>query len=186
MGHYGPFGTMDSAQAIASDLRKFISQRETMNSNFTTFIAIFDSPISMDEKHFETLLWKQLSELHQLDTQPWSPVVSSNPNNKEFGFSFDSTAFFIIGLHANSSRLARRFSNPTLVFNSHSQFNILKETGKYQKMQKVIRDRDKALQGTINPMAADFGTISEARQYSGRQVSSGWKCPFSVKAFNND
>ena len=30
-------------------------------------------------------------------------------------------------------------------------------------------------------MLADFGTVSEARQYSGRTVSADWQCPFLHK-----
>ena len=32
--------------------------------------------------------------------------------------------------------------------------------------------------GSLNPMLAQHGEASEARQYSGRQVDDGWKCPF--------
>jgi hypothetical protein len=45
-------------------------------------------------------------------------------------------------------------------------------------MQEAIRQRDIALQGSINPVLARFGEASEARQYSGRAVESNWKCPF--------
>ncbi len=182
MGYYSKLGSNEAAEAMAPDLHNFIAERATMDSNFTTFIAVFERPISMKEEYFEKLLWQQLSALHHLDDQPWNSSVSHDPDSKEFGFSFAQTAFFVIGLHANSSRIARRFTNPALVFNLHSQFDILKAQGKYQKMRKVIRKRDQSLQGYINPMAADFGTVTEARQYSGRKVSSTWQCPFLHKA----
>jgi len=50
--------------------------------------------------------------------------------------------------------------------------------GTYQKVRDRIRDRDVALQGSINPMLEDFGNNSEAKQYSGRKVDKEWKCPF--------
>jgi FPC/CPF motif-containing protein YcgG len=34
------------------------------------------------------------------------------------------------------------------------------------------------VQGTLNPNLADFGERSESRQYSGREVEEGWRCPF--------
>jgi FPC/CPF motif-containing protein YcgG len=37
------------------------------------------------------------------------------------------------------------------------------------------------LQGTVNPMLAEFGEQSEARQYSGRDVGEIWKCPFHAR-----
>lgn len=178
-GHYSKLGSLKSAKKLALDLKNFIPFKDSSDTNFNTFVAVFDNSVDMDETRFENLLWQQLQELYLLDENPWDLAVSSDPENSQFGFSFSKTAFFIIGLHPNSSRLARRFSRPTLIFNAHSQFEILRSSGKYQKMQQVIRNRDAALQGCINPMAAEFGNGSEARQYSGRAVESDWKCPFS-------
>jgi uncharacterized protein len=84
----------------------------------------------------------------------------------------------VIGLHAHSSREARRFRWPTLVFNPHEQFERLRADGKWKHMQETIRQRDRHLQGTINPMLSDFGERSEARQYSGRAVGANWQAPF--------
>ena len=88
----------------------------------------------------------------------------------------------MIGLHPGASRQARRFETPVLVFNSHRQFQRLRADGRYAKMQKATRGRDVALQGSINPNLADFGTASEARQYSGRAVEPHWACPLRVKS----
>jgi FPC/CPF motif-containing protein YcgG len=87
-------------------------------------------------------------------------------------------AFFVVGLHPASSRFARRFAWPTLVFNAHHQFERLRSEGGYARMQEVIRARERKLQGTLNPNLGDFGVRSEARQYSGRPVQEGWRCPF--------
>ncbi len=152
-----------------------------MNHAFTTFVAIFDDPSIGDEAHFEKLLWQQLDALHRIDDHPWAPSASSNPDDNNFGFSFGGVAFFVVGLHPRSTRQARRFSHPALVFNDHRQFEQLRAQGSFSKMQRVIRDRDQAWQGTVNPMLADFGTVSEARQYSGRAVPADWKCPFHAK-----
>jgi len=48
-------------------------------------------------------------------------------------------------------------------------------------MKGIIRDREVAQTGSINPMLNDFGDRSEARQYSGRAVDSDWECPFKPK-----
>ena len=92
--------------------------------------------------------------------------------------SFAGTALFVIGLHPGSARMSRRFAWPALVFNPHVQFDRLRETGKYERMQAVIRERERALQGDINLALCDFGVQSEARQYSGRLVEAGWRPPF--------
>ena len=88
------------------------------------------------------------------------------------------TAYFIVGLHPQASRDARRTPTPTLVFNLHEQFEELRASGRFPSMRDKIRERDLHLQGTVNPMVADHGQDSEARQYSGRQVGPGWTAPF--------
>jgi FPC/CPF motif-containing protein YcgG len=85
---------------------------------------------------------------------------------------------FVVGLHAASSRATRRFAWPTLVFNPHEQFERLRSSGQFDRFQSVIRSADRALDGTTNPMLANFGERSEAAQYSGRQVDEVWRCPF--------
>ena len=100
----------------------------------------------------------------------WDSTVSSDPFDPHFSFSFGGQALYVVGLHERSSRHARRFAWPTLVFNPHAQFDRLRHDGHWQRMQEAIRRRDVALQGEINPMLSDFGEQSEARQYSGRRV----------------
>lgn len=176
--HYASLGTLASAQALATDLKHFTQIRKEMHGSFATFVAIFDRPTDTSEEQFETLLWKQLSALHQVDDCPWSAAAAIDPTSDNFGFSFGSEAFFIVGLHARSARWARRFAQPTLVFNAHSQFEQLRKESKFEKMRQIIRSRDRAWQGSNNPMLADYGTTSEARQYSGRAVPTDWRCPF--------
>jgi uncharacterized protein len=154
--------------------------RVRLTSEYATFIAIFERPQELDEIQFEHLFWKQLRALHDQDAArfEWDPHVSSNPGDPHFSFSFGGQALYVIGLHANSSRQARRFPWPALVFNPHEQFERLRAEGKWKRMQETIRGRDLDLQGTINPMLSDFGEQSEARQYSGRAVEDNWRAPF--------
>jgi FPC/CPF motif-containing protein YcgG len=70
---------------------------------------------------------------------------------------------------------------PTLVFNLHEQFELLRQSGVYPRMRDKIRERDEQLQGTTNPMVADHGEASEAGQYSGRRVGPTWQAPFRVR-----
>lgn len=83
----------------------------------------------------------------------------------------------MVGLHPSASRLAPM---PMLVFNLHEQFQRLRAGGGYDRMRETIRRRDRNFQGTNNPMVADHGEISEARQYSGRAVEVGWRAPFAA------
>ena len=135
----------------------------------------------MGDADFHERLWMQLQAIHDLDIveHPWASGVSDDPEAADFSFSVASRAFFVVGLHPRSSRLARRAPQPTLVFNFHDQFEALRVSGRFEKLQAAIRERDKALQGNINPVLARFGEASEARQYSGR---AGAGCPFHSRS----
>jgi FPC/CPF motif-containing protein YcgG len=87
-------------------------------------------------------------------------------------------AFYVVGMHPNSSRIARQSPFPTIVFNLHWQFEKLRQMGSYETVRDRIRERDEELQGSMNPMLSDFGKGSEAKQYSGKKVDDNWKCPF--------
>lgn len=137
------------------------------------------------EVDFEQALWEQLQRLHALDRargHRWATDVSSDPDSRHFSMSLGAHPYFVVGLDPDAPRLARRFCWPTLVFNSHRQFQRLKADGRYRKMQDATRQRDRALQGDINPNLADYGQRSEARQYSGRELPQSWRCPLRIDA----
>ena len=177
-GVYQTMGTRASTLGLARDLHRFIGSEMIANKEFSSFIALFRKPIELTEREFEQLLWLQLRQLHAADRCDWDPHVSSDPSDPHFSFSFAGQAFYVVGMHAHSSRAARRFPWPTLVFNPHVQFERLRTDGKWKRMQQSIRVREVALQGSINPMLNDFGERSEARQYSGRTVAEDWSPPF--------
>ena len=180
-GLYPELGGLPSTRSLARGLQCFNQDAELRARSLTAFAACFVGPTTAREEPFERLLWATLQQLTDVDTEPWAADRRADPENPEFSFSFGGVGFFVIGLHAGSSRLARRFAWPTLVFNPHVQFDRLRADGKYAHFQGVIRARDAALQGTTNPMLGDFGETSEARQYSGRAVGPEWECPFSPR-----
>lgn len=162
----------------------FIDAQPETSTTVHSLAAVFDGPRQGDETAFETRLWSLLQRLHDLDHargQAWSPEVDTDPDSPRFSLSLGGHPFFVIGLHPGASRIARRFEAPVLVFNSHRQFNRLRADGRYAKMQAATRGRDIALQGSLNPNLADFGSAPETRQYSGRAVEAGWRCPFHVR-----
>lgn len=175
---YPALATLDSTLTLARDLRAFQAEQPGMDSDFTSFVAVFETPGEVDELTFERLVWEQLHALSRLDDAPYSREVSPDTTSPDFGYSFGGQAFFLVGLHPGASRLARRFPYAMLVFNSHHQFRTLKADGRWTRFQETIRARDVKLQGNINPNLADYGTAPEARQYSGRAVEPGWQAPF--------
>jgi FPC/CPF motif-containing protein YcgG len=187
LGLYAEMASPGPTVGLARDLFDFAEEQDDLYGEFSTFVACFEGPVSSDEGVFEGLLWAQLQRLHEQDRRHhrWDPSVSPDPEDPEFAFSFAGRAFFVVGLHAASSRFARRFAWPTLVFNAHRQFDKLREGGRYDRFQEVIRNRERDLQGTLNPNLADFGSRSEARQYSGRPVEEEWRCPFHAHKEGN-
>lgn len=182
---YENFGSKNTSAKILKDIKEYLKKYDFESNEFLTFFAVFKDRKNYSEEQFEQLLWKQLQFLHELDDQPWDPAVSSDPENKDFSFSINGKAFYMVGLHPNSSRIARQSPYPALAFNLHWQFERLREMGTYQTVRDKIRERDTELQGSVNPMLEDFGTSSEAKQYSGRKVGEEWKCPF-LQAKNNN
>jgi FPC/CPF motif-containing protein YcgG len=180
-GLYDRLGSAASAADLACDLTRFAGDDDLRAEPLTTFVASFVEPVPADEAEFESLLWATLQHLNDTDVAPWTDDARPEPEDPAFSFSFNGVGFFIVGLHARSSRFARRFAWSTLVFNPHAQFDRLRQEGRYSRYRDVIRARDLNLQGTANPMLSDFGEESEARQYSGRAVGEAWKCPFHAR-----
>ncbi|WP_425442841.1 guanitoxin biosynthesis heme-dependent pre-guanitoxin N-hydroxylase GntA [Sphingomonas spermidinifaciens] len=152
---------------------------------FRSFAVLFEGPDDLDEAGFEAAMWARLQSLADKDEwrgQAADPRVSSDPADPHFGMSFGGEAFFIVGLHPQASRPARRFERPALVFNLHDQFETLREQNRYEQLRASIIERDVALAGSPNPMLSRHGETSEARQYSGRAVGADWRCPFSRRS----
>jgi uncharacterized protein len=181
-GYYRALAEPSTAEGLARDLAAFGAERPSMGATYATFVAVFQEFDCGDERSFETNLWRQLQQLADLAAPhyDWDASVSNNPQDRDFAFSFAGQAFFVVGMHPRSSRVSRRFFLPAMAFNAHSQFSEARRTGQFGRIQHLIRERELALQGSINPELREFGTRSEAPQYSGRQIEEGWKCPFRV------
>lgn len=169
---------------ILEFIYQFVEEYRSAENHFHSACVIFPESEGLDEALFERFLWMRLQALSDLDAAqyPYDKRVSPDPHSDQFSFSLKEEAFFVIGLNPASSREARRFKYPTLVFNPHAQFEELRTLKRYDKMKNIVRKRDIALSGSINPMLQDFGAASEVYQYSGMQYDSTWQCPF--KAIN--
>lgn len=178
---YEALGTKETGEKILADLKLYLNSYDFKSNEFFTFIAAFPHEKISSETEFENALWQQLQAIHDVDDRDWDPEVSSDKDSSHFSFSIAGKAFYIVGMHPNSSRKARQSPFPVLVFNLHWQFEQLREMGAYENVRNKIRERDRALQGDNNPMLEDFGSKSEARQYSGKKVTEDWKCPFHHK-----
>lgn len=179
----GLFDKMDcwrTPRELGYGLTEYLNHMGKRPSNYLTYIAIFKYDHFENEEEFEISLWKLLSRLNTADSKfnSWSEQVNDDPTKKDFSLSFGGKAFYLVGMHPESSRKARRFSYPAIAFNLHGQFENLRKNNRYDRMKNVIRSNEMEFGGSINPMLSDFGEGLEAPQYSGREVGPEWKCPF--------
>lgn len=159
-----------------------IGKFKKIDNNFYSAAVIFTGPLTITEEIFEQLLWQKLQSLLDLDAlhYPYNKKVSNDPKSVFFSLSLKEETFFIIGLHPDSSRKARRFIFPALVFNPTDQFVKLKQSDKFEKLKHTIRKRDMAFSGSVNPMLGDYGSTSEILQYSGKGYDSNFVCPLKI------
>lgn len=169
-------------------LYKYLQEMLERPSDYRSYIAIFKNEQNITEIEFEKKLWSLLEQLHNIDKQyfKWDEAVCKNPNSAEFSFSFGGKGFFLVGMHPNSSRRARKFKYSAIAFNLHDQFENLREKGRFDLIKEVIRENELEFQGSINPMLSDYGKGLEAPQYSGRNVEAHWNCPFLNHSSKND
>ena len=174
-------------QEILEFLKIFKNEYRNSDAKFHSAVIIFIEPAEIDEEMFDKFLWKRLQALSDLDSETnfADTRVDIDPTSPNFSFSINEEAFFVIGLNPGSSRTARRFKYPSLVFNPHSQFEELRAEHLYEKMKSIVRKRDLSFSGSVNPMLQDYGTRSEVYQYSGRQYDKGWKCPLNIHNTHN-
>ena len=170
-------------QDILNFMYGFVDEYRNSSEFFHSAAVIFRGPIEIpSEEAFESMLFQRLESLSRLDARQYGydKRVSSDTTSRDFSFSMKEEAFYIIGLHPQSSRAARRFEFPALVFNPHQQFEELRSTNRYEKMKAIVRKLDTAYSGSVNPMLKDFGSAPEVFQYSGRQVDASWQCPLKI------
>ena len=159
----------------------FVDAYRSSKDMYHSAAVIFKEPLNISEDTFDQLLWQRLHELSALDKKNFQhdARVDSDPASARYSFSLKGEAFFIVGLHAASSRRARQFKYPSLIFNPHAEFEKLRASNRFIKMKEVVRKRDLVYSGSVNPMLSDFNAASEVYQYSGKQYNSGWICPLS-------
>src|SRR5687768_5669740 len=114
--------------AILHFLYQFIDYYRKTDEPFHSAAIIFKEPRIYSEDMFESLLWQRLQALSDMDakTYGYDKRVDADPRSPQFSFSLKEEAFFLIGLHASSSRASRQFHYPSIVFNPHAEFEKLR------------------------------------------------------------
>jgi FPC/CPF motif-containing protein YcgG len=177
---YSNFGTGESGPELVEKLIAFSEEQARTQSPYSTYFAVYPECEVMDEDEFEEKMWKEISAIVAADKSgaKWDPLFSDDPNDRDFCPSIGGKAFFIVGVHPRSSRLARRFKYPAILFNLYDQFEELDRRGQYENVVKANRKREMAFAGSLNPMVEKHGDKWEAIQFSGKENPDTWKCPF--------
>ena len=167
--------------AITQFIYDFVDEYRIDQKIYSSAVVIFEGPAECSEEYFDSMMWQRLQSISDLDASQygWKTDISRDPTSPNFSFCLKEEPFYILGLHPGSSRKARQFQYPALVFNPHDQFEKLRDSGKYAAMKSTVRKRDEIFSGSVNPMLSDFGEASEVLQYSGRVYDQSWKCPFT-------
>ncbi|MEP6713532.1 MAG: guanitoxin biosynthesis heme-dependent pre-guanitoxin N-hydroxylase GntA [Ferruginibacter sp.] len=168
-------------KAILDFIYTFTQAYRKAGKGFHSAAIIFKEPGNINEIMFDTFMWQRLKALREIDKKNYNhdSRVADDPASPAYSFSLMEEAFFIVALHPGNSRPARRFKYPTLVFNPHAQFEEMKKSTGYEKMKTIVRRRDMAMSGSVNPMLTDFGEASEVYQYSGQVYDEKWECPLN-------
>jgi FPC/CPF motif-containing protein YcgG len=174
-------------KALAEGIAGFAADNKPEDT-FRSLVVHFEGAEPVPEQVFETLLFARLQGIHEVDARAhaWDPSVSDDADSPGFSMSIGGKAFYVVGLHPGASRPARRLAHPALVFNLHSQFEYLRQEGRYERLKNAIIEQDIERNGSANPMLAVHGESSEAIQYSGRHVTGEWRCPFAAVHLQND
>lgn len=136
------------------------------------------------EDHAESVLWKFLQTLHQIDKEKysWDPKVDKFVYSAEFGYSICGIAHFCPLLYSKASSLVRRTSETYLVFNPHWMFRDLRKVNLFDHFRDGIRKSEERVQyGWINPKLNDHGDAPEGAQYAltNNQIFDIGACPFT-------
>ena len=125
IGNYAELGAQPSMEGLAHDLYAFVQEQPSFEG-FSTFVATFNAPATGDELAFERRLWAALQRLHLIDRahHGWDPSVSSDPESKDFSFSFagahSSSSVSTPGARASRVGLRSRRSSSTRTRSSRS------------------------------------------------------------------
>ncbi len=172
-GSFGDLGSAEAASRTAEDLGEFMSARPAIEHPVSVFVAAFAGPEQLDDPRFEDCLFRHLALMHGADPLPGVSDPSTPGEDHDPGWVFAGRHLFVVGMHPHSSRSARAFRAPLLVFNALSHVEPLRRAGMFERMSTIIRRRDERLQGCPNP-AID---LPRRAQFSGRANEDGWRCP---------
>lgn len=144
------FGNDPRYPEAVSELASFLKKYDECASNlgdYSALIVFFHTPEELRNNYsvheFETLFWKLLNGVCELDKQKWPKEISTDPNHYTWEFCFNGESYFVYcATPAHQDRLSRYFPFFMLAFTPRwvlTKFNAQSE--KAEKMKAAIRER---------------------------------------------
>jgi uncharacterized protein len=163
---YDQLGDPSAFGQQAVDMRHYFKSRPIDTHPFAAFVAAYIAPSTQTDDVFEACMWAQLEGLQSCQEHGGQGSISL-VDHDDPGFVFGDREFFVVGMHPGSSRFARRFPWPLLVFNALSHAHEMQKRGKHASMSRKVLARDRNLQGSDNPSLH----APQRLQFSGREVA---------------
>jgi FPC/CPF motif-containing protein YcgG len=144
---------------ISQYLDELIARYEAQKEPFLSLWLSWEIG-AYSEEEYEDRMWAEINSFCQ-----------------DIPVKYKNEQLFIVGLHSNASRKARKFEHCSLVINLFSQFERLEKSDSYHNLVQNIRNRDINFSGSVNPTVEKFADIWEEVQFSGKENDLSWKVP---------
>ncbi|MFN0012152.1 MAG: YqcI/YcgG family protein [Phycisphaerales bacterium] len=152
-------GTWDSSIMLGYAMTRFIGDLATLPTPFRPLVVIFEGPTAASPEQFRDRFWSTLQQASDIDALCFSPTreVDSKLTSPHFGYSIGQRGWFVNGSFPSAPLIGRRTPLPTLICNLQSNFEQLKHSGQFVRIQKANTARQLAVQGCVNPYLTELG-----------------------------
>jgi thioesterase domain-containing protein/FPC/CPF motif-containing protein YcgG len=178
---------------IQSLIREYLSrlQRLTKEESSFTLLVLFTDPQSLppdlDAHHQE--VWDLLQYLHEEDSSPWAPGVSTDPDHPLWSFCLAGSPLFVnISSPAHRQRKSRNLGSALiLIIQLREGFDLVApNTPAGRRVRGIIRDRLEAFDEL--PIYSELGYYKDPRNREWKQygIPDGpepqmTRCPFRLR-----
>ncbi|PHM38490.1 YqcI/YcgG family protein [Xenorhabdus innexi] len=180
-------------QHLAEGLKDYVELSKNWNGDLNTaypLIVAFslEAINAQSVSDYHSFGWEVLQKLHEIDPEPWSEGVSTDPNSPAWCMCFDGMQLFCnMSSPANKFRRSRNLGKHfIMVINPRERFDIVAgNTPDGRKIRTNIRNRiDKYDEIPRSLQLGTYGTEAlEWQQYGllDENVKREDKCPFMFK-----
>jgi FPC/CPF motif-containing protein YcgG len=178
---------------IQSLVREYLDRLKGLSkeeSSFTLLVLLIDPrSLPAELKAHHEAVWDLLQFLHEEDTSPWAPEVSTDPDHPLWSFCLAGLPLFVnISSPAHLKRKSRNLGSAlTLVIQLREGFDLIApDTPTGRRVREMIRDRIAAFDQL--PTYSELGYFKDPRNREWKQygIPDGdqpqmTRCPFLLR-----